>query len=253
MHLLRTRFKKDIVAEFLPPARATKKQKVIIFCDGLPAVPYKKDLMLFFSKKGYWVFHPRYRGTWESGGTLLKRSPHLDILDVIDQLPRGFTDIWDKTKYKVRPDSLYVIGVSFGGPAAILASRDSRVTKSVAIASVVDSQAPSRKERLDKLYPFITEAFGNGYRISKANWQKLIQGKIYNPVNHIDEIDGSKLLMIHALDDKSVLAGPVKKFAKKTKPSLILLKTGGHLSTMVLTTPKIYKKLMTFFKHASRN
>src|SRR5438552_17733165 len=39
--MFRTRFKKEIVAEFLPPARAPKKQRVILLCDGMPSMPRK--------------------------------------------------------------------------------------------------------------------------------------------------------------------------------------------------------------------
>ena len=86
--MFRTRFARDIVTEFLPPARAlgtraSKRQRAIILCDGMPSIPRKQPLAEFLSSKGYWVFYPRYRGAWESGGLFLERSPHLDILDVI--------------------------------------------------------------------------------------------------------------------------------------------------------------------------
>src|SRR5258706_2603895 len=81
--MLRTRFKKEIVAEFLPPTRARKKQKVIIICDGMPSIPRKQALASFLSRKGYWVIYPRYRGAWESGGEILDKSSHQDGRGVI--------------------------------------------------------------------------------------------------------------------------------------------------------------------------
>ena len=80
MHLLRTRFKKDIVCEFLPSSR--KSKKAIVFCDGMPALPSKKKLLQFYAKKGFWCFHLRYRGSWESSGGFLKISPAQDISDL---------------------------------------------------------------------------------------------------------------------------------------------------------------------------
>ena len=80
MPMFRTRFKREILTEFLPPARATKKQRVIVLCDGMPSIPRKQSLSEFLAAKGYWVFYPRYRGSWESGGEFLARSPHEDIL-----------------------------------------------------------------------------------------------------------------------------------------------------------------------------
>ena len=89
--MFRTRFKKEIVAEFLPPVRAGKRQRVIILCDGMPSIPRKQPLVEFLAAKGFWVVYPRYRGAWESGGEFLRRSPHEDILDVVNELPNGLS------------------------------------------------------------------------------------------------------------------------------------------------------------------
>src|ERR1700690_1536481 len=101
MQMLRTRFARDIVAEFLPPARRGKKQRVIILCDGMPSIPRKQPLAEFLARKGYWVFYPRYRGAWESGGEFLRRSPHLDILDVVDGLQDEFREVAFKQWFRV--------------------------------------------------------------------------------------------------------------------------------------------------------
>src|ERR1039458_159850 len=77
--MFRTRFKRDVVTEFLAPTRPGKRQRAIVLCDGMPSIPRKQPLAEFLSGKGYWVFYPRYRGAWESGGEFLARSPHLDI------------------------------------------------------------------------------------------------------------------------------------------------------------------------------
>ena len=114
--MLRTRFKRDIVAEFLPPSRARRKQHVIILCDGMPSVPRKQPLAEFLARKGYWVFYPRYRGAWESDGIFLERSPHEDILDVIEELPSGVKESTFGRRVLLSPDAIFVIGGSFGGP-----------------------------------------------------------------------------------------------------------------------------------------
>src|SRR3989344_6486474 len=111
--MFRTRFKKEIVAQFLPPARAQKKQKVIILCDGMPSIPRKQSLVEFLSRKGYWVIYPRYRGAWESDGIFLDKSPHEDILDIIKELPRGLRDYALGKKFKLSPDEIFIIGGSF--------------------------------------------------------------------------------------------------------------------------------------------
>src|SRR5262250_3161334 len=112
--MFRTRFKGEIVAEFLPPARAHKTERAIILCDGMPSIPRKQPLAEFLSVKGYWVFYPRYRGAWESDGEFLERSPHEDILDVISELPRGVKESAFGQRFSLSPYEVFVIGGSFG-------------------------------------------------------------------------------------------------------------------------------------------
>jgi len=249
--MFRTRFKKEIVAQFLPPARAQKKQKVIILCDGMPSIPRKQALVEFLSRKGYWVIYPRYRGAWESDGIFLEKSPHEDILDIIKELPRGLKDYAFGEKFKLSPDEIFIIGGSFGGPAAILSSLDRRVKKAIANCPVVDwSILPHAKkaETSNKNYvAYIREAFGRGYRLSDKNWKKLETGTFYNPTYHINEINPSKIMMFHAKDDPVVPWRSVSKFAKRTGIKLNLLSRGGHLKTEVIVK-KYWPQINRFFK-----
>jgi len=91
--MFRTRFRQQILAEFLPPTRERKTQKVVILCDGMPSIPRKQSLSEFLATKGFWVIYPRYRGAWESDGHFLEKSPHQDILDIIDDLPKELEEI----------------------------------------------------------------------------------------------------------------------------------------------------------------
>jgi esterase/lipase len=245
-HIPRTRFARDIVAEFLPPARKSKTAKIIILCDGMPSMPKKHEILRFFSQKGYWVIHPRYRGSWESDGSFLKISPHRDVLDIINQLPRGFKDLSNNKTIKLNPSKLYVIGGSFGGPAAMMVSRNKNVDKVIARVPVVDWRDQSNTEPLAPLYDFTKQAFGQGYRMRKSDWDKLKKGTFYNPVANPRLIDPAKILIVQAQDDKIVSARTVKKFAQKNGISLIMLQSGGHLSLDVLTKPKLWPKIKKF-------
>ncbi len=248
--ILRTRFKRRIVAEFLPPVRERKEQRVIILCDGMPSIPRKQPLMEFLAGKGYWVFYPRYWGAWESGGEFLERSPHLDILDVIDALPRGFREPAFGKRFALMPDEIFVIGGSFGGAAAILASLDERVKKVIASCPVVDWGILAKEERLETSNPnyaaYIREAFGNGYRLTDRNWRKLHGGKFYNPAYHVKEINPGKIMMFHAKDDPYVPYSSVKKFADQTGVKLNSFVRGGHLSTEMIVQ-KHWKRIKKFF------
>ena len=249
--MFRTRFKLEIVTEFLPPARSGEIQKVIILCDGMPSIPRKQSLGEFLSEKGYWVFYPRYRGAWESGGEFLERSPHEDILDVIGGLSKGFREVAFGKRFRVAADEIFVIGGSFGGAAAILSSLDPRVKKVVANCPVVDWGILPRSEKAEtsnaSYSAYIREAFGNGYQLSERNWKKLRGGKFYNPAYHAKEITASKVLMFHAEDDPYVPFRSVKKFAELTGVKLKLFRRGGHLSTDLMVR-KYWPQIRQFFE-----
>jgi pimeloyl-ACP methyl ester carboxylesterase len=233
--MFRCRFKNEIVAEFLPPVRVRKKSRVIILCDGMPSIPRKQGLCEFLAARGFWVVYPRYRGAWESGGEFLRRSPHENILDVIDELPKGLVGSAFGRKFAVNPDEIFVIGGSFGGAAAILSSLDSRVNKVVANCPVTDWAILDRSEKLEtseeNYAAYIREAFGNAYRLSDANWDKLRNGDFYNPWARRAEIDARKVMMFHAMDDPYVPYEGTVRFAEETGALLKTVRRGGHLRT----------------------
>ena len=248
--MFRTRFKRQIVTEFLPPGQTRKVQKVIILCDGMPSIPRKQALAEFLAAKGYWVFYPRYRGAWESGGEFLERSPHLDILDVMDGLGREFRELAFGRRFRVSASETFVIGGSFGGAAAILCSLDARVKKVIANCPVVDWGILSREQKKETSNPsyaaYIRDAFGQGYRLSDRNWNKLSDGKFYNPVYHANEMTGAKIMMFHAQDDPYVPYRSVETFAKRTGARLTLFRRGGHLSTEMIVR-KYWPQINKFF------
>lgn len=248
MHTLRTRFAKDIVAEFLPPARITKNQKIIILLDGVPSVPSKKSLLELLSKKGFWVFHPRYRGTWESDGKFLQYSLEKDVADVINGIYSGFTNLWDNKTIKLKPDNLYLIGGSFGGPAGIFAASDKRVTKSIVISPVIDWGKQSKTEPIDFLAKFMLNAYGNGYRLDRKGWQKIKTGNFYNPATYRKGIANDKILFIHAKDDEVCSYKLTKQYAEKIDSKLITVSKGGHFGASILMKPRFYKYFQNFIK-----
>ena len=248
MHTSRTRFGKDIVGEFLPPARPTKKQRVVIIASGAPYEPNKKSLMAFFSDKGYWTITFRYRGSWESKGKFLAQPHDQDIIEVINQLPKGLTDLWTRKKYQLKPDQIIVLSASFGGAAGILASRDKRIDKTIAISPVVDWRKPGPDEPYPKLIRYFEEAYGEAFRTTPNGWRKLQSGKFFNPVNHIKEIDGNNLLIIHDKDDRTCPYPATKKFALDTGTKLISLAKGDHMGSSTIMTPRFYKIFDKFVK-----
>lgn len=246
-YTLRALIKKQIITEFVFPS-SLRSRKVVILLGGLPGYPTKKELMFWLAAQGYWVFLPRYRGTWESGGLLFARSPHLDVIDVIDVLSRGFTDLWNNKKYQIKNPQIFLIGSSFGGAAAILASTDKRVKKAVAISPVIDwlDKSGISIEPLPKLEKFTAQAFGQGYRLAKNGWGKIRSGNFYNPLSALKKLDQNKIYLIAAQDDEVVPVGPAKKFVSELGCQSIFLKKGGH--SLKINRAFIWKRIEKFLK-----
>jgi len=243
-HTLRTRFKNEILAEFLPPPKHTNK--VVILLDGLPSVPAKREALEYFSRLGYWAFHIRYRGTWESGGLFLRKSPDCDIKDAIDGMEKGFTEYWGGNAFKITNPQVYLVGTSFGGCAAIMGSTDPRVKKAVALSPVVDWQVQSRIEPIQRLATFFAKAFGAVYRVERGDWNKLSGGKFFNPIANERKFDGRKLFIIHAKNDLVVPWKSTVGFAERVGAKLIFAPRGGHLR-LLAAIKKPYARAVALF------
>lgn len=113
---------------------------------------------------------------------------------------------------------------------------------------------------MDKLGRFIPQAFGNCYRFSQKNWNRLSRNQFYSPVSLIlptfprgekkggNSFDGSKLLLIHATDDSSVPYSYTKRLAAKTGAQLITLRSGGHFGFSKSLDPRIYRHIRRFIE-----
>lgn len=250
--LYRTRFAHDIVAEFSPPAPAarTRRADLILLFDGMPSMPHKQALVSWLAERGYWVIYPRYRGAWESGGEFLRFSPEQDVRDILDTLPGELRESAFGRRFRLHPRRIFVIGGSFGGATALLASLDPRVTKVVANCPVVDWSRlgpEQKKETSNPSYPaYLNAAFGAGYRLQARNWNKLHSGRFFNPAARAANMDGAKILMFHAQDDPFIPWRHVDDFAHRTGARLRLLKTGGHLSTD-RTMRRYWRTIAAFF------
>ncbi|MFZ2187766.1 MAG: prolyl oligopeptidase family serine peptidase [Candidatus Moraniibacteriota bacterium] len=244
---IRTRFAKEIVAEMMFPEKQTGK--IIILCSGLPSSPVKNGTLRFLANQGYVAIYPRYRGTWESDGLFLKYSPYNDIRDIANEISKKkkVIDLESKKGISLQVKKIFVLGVSFGGPSALLASSLPIVSKVVAISPVVDWKIDSKTDPFISFVRSTQEQFGMAYRTEKkSDWDKLMQTDFYNPMEHIDSCNGKKIFILHAEDDEIVPIGPSKKFAEKVGGSYYWKRVGGH--TLRIHHQFIWKKIETFLE-----
>jgi pimeloyl-ACP methyl ester carboxylesterase len=258
--MFRTRFRQQIVAEFLPPAKPVRIQKLILLCDGMPSIPRKQPLAQFLAAQGFWVIYPRYRGAWESAGNFLESSPHQDILEIVDELhnsgaPKEIEEIAFGRRFRLSPDQIFIIGGSFGGAAAILASLDPRVARVVANCPVTDWKILPSSERVEtskeNYAEYIRQAFGNGYRLTDANWNKLQRGDFYSPWHHRHEITAFKVMIFHPKDYPNVPYEGSRRFAEATGATLKTLSKGGHIGTDYIVR-KYWRQIRQFFASAEK-
>lgn len=247
---VRTRFAKDIVAEVMFPEKQTGK--IAILASGLPASPTKNKVLQFLAEQGYVAIFPRYRGTWESEGNFLEKSPALDIRDIILDITKRkiIKDLFSGETKRVRVNAVHLFGSSFGGPAVLFNSQFPIVKKIIAISPVIDWKKEGEDEPFDFFVRFIKEGFGDAFRTKHfKDWQKLIKTDFYNPIDHTPSIDGKKVFIIHTKDDKIVPHEPLMPFVEKTHAAYYLKPKGGHLSFSHITHKFYWKKISRFLKH----
>lgn len=227
--IIRTRFAKDIVAEVCFPERQTGK--VAILASGAPSGSSKKERLEFLAANGYVAVYPRYRGTWESDGWFLERSPAQDIRDVITELEKKkyVLDVFSGEKIPVKVLHVHLFGQSFGGPAVLMNTDMPIVKKVIAVSPVIDCKAEGEDEPFSEFVRFSCDGFGGAYRTKqKSDWQKLLRTDFYNPIAYTGKIIGKKVFIIHAEDDTNVPCDPVVPFAEKIGATYYLKPQGGH-------------------------
>lgn len=247
-HPIRTVFAGDIIADVLLPERQTGK--IAILAGGLPSTPSKNDVLRFLSTLGYVAIFFRYRGSWESKGSFLEKSPAQDIGDIIDDLKgkKKIQDVFLQTSIPIKVSSVYLFGSSFGGPAVILNARNPLVKKVIALSPVLDWQALERSdEPLDPFVRFLEAGYPGAYRVKNVrDWQKLLHPDFYNPMTSGDSIVGKKIMIVHALDDTNVPYDAVIPFAHSTGATYYLKPRGGHFGLRHITHQFLWKKMKKF-------
>ncbi|MCX6813496.1 MAG: hypothetical protein NTV77_03425 [Candidatus Azambacteria bacterium] len=213
--------KGDIFIEYLLPDG--DQNKTIILCDGLPGIPYQRELMNEFMARGYAIFFPRYKGTWESGGNFLEVSPAEDINEICNALSLG-ADINGK---QFKASFLVLLGASFGGAVALSAAANKNVEKVIALSPVTDfTKTPS----MDSLGEFLKNMFSGAYRFDDKNWKLLAMGKLLNPVNFYTSELGKKIIIFGGANDKDITPQALCEFCDKFSIVFNLESDIGHIS-----------------------
>ncbi len=244
-----------IVAEVGIPA-LRRVRGVLLLASGCPSVPCAKELLAFLASEGWWGVHLRYRGSWESKGAFLSREPTDDVREVLEALKQRIVDIWSGAEVAVPPHlPRFVVGASFGGPAALFASAFPAVEKVVALSPVVDWKALNRgEESMAEWQRRLREGFAGAYRVPHSRHLRALCGnRWYTPVAQPHRIVASKALILHARDDTVVPPEEVVQFAQAHGISLALYRRGGHLGLSDLARRRIlWRRVVRFLTEKKR-
>jgi len=220
----------NIIFEFSLPQESLG---VVVICDGIPSVPKQKDLMMLLNGYGYVAVYPRYQGTWESGGEFLAQAPGDDINTVIKIIKNGLlTELYAGKDFAVKKP-IYLIGSSFGGSVALSIIDNMDIDKIIAFSPIIDFQNYNKEgeeQDLLLLESFIQNAFNMGYRFSDINWKKMVKGEIFNPIQDIDPLRASNVLVVYDLFDKEIGYRKIKEYCTKNNIETITTQGIGHLS-----------------------
>lgn len=227
----------------------------VIFLPGFPSSNKYDVEMRFLFKKGYNVFFPRYKGTYQSKGLFLKSNIVRDIQKFLNEIKKGKAEsLWDLNIKKFSTRKIILFGGSFSGAIACgLSSIDKNISKIILSAPVWDFKkhnSDGNEQDLQKLVPFIKRAYSNLYRFRFNNLiNTLFQFKELSPSFYLEKLQNKQIpiLVLHDPRDKTV---SIKHslYMKNKLPKLKIIKHFlGHPFGIKLIENK-WKEINKFIK-----
>ncbi len=232
---------------------ANKPRKAIILAHGLPSSP-SKPLDQEFSgllKKGFMIFIPQYRGTFDSYGKSTIENCVDTILDTISFVKRGHaTELFSMKNVAWKASEIILIGGSFGASIVLVAGAKSKdVDKIIAIAAPTDYRDAGKRPQyseekisddrriMKRVQPFT-------WRLSDSTWRKFENGELdINAVDYSRQLSRKRVLLIHGMSDMDVnfrRSGDLYRMINNGhKARLMLIKNEGHMNLKALGRPMV--------------
>ncbi|MCU0642390.1 MAG: hypothetical protein MUF61_02325 [archaeon] len=172
---------------------------------------YSKLAKLFYGR-GYHVFVPRYRGTYQSNGKFLGKNVVDDMLAFMKNFEKGvIKNNWDGKKYTFKMNKRILLAGGFSGAIACGMAAKSNMFSHLILASPIwdfDSHNSEGKEQdLSEMTEFVRKAYQNCYRFGFRNIKKVLaKYKEIHPDFYLPKLHHSKfpMLLFHDPNDKVV-------------------------------------------------
>jgi len=235
----------EIFFEFLVH---TEPKDTIVYLKGFPSSADQKEKLEFFYEKGYNVFAPSYRGTFQSKGRFLEKDIVQDIINFIKKVRKGKAiNLWDGSLVNFGVKKLFLIGGSFSGALCCALSSREYSDKTVLFSPVLDFKKLNEKgdeQEINQLISFVKKAYKNLIRIGFKDMKKKISKyKRLSPNYYLPRLN-NPLLVFHDPKDKIVSIRLSRELLKRQNVKLIE-HSFGHSPTKTLKEkwPEIKKFL----------
>jgi pimeloyl-ACP methyl ester carboxylesterase len=213
-----------------------RKADAIIILPGFPSGNDFYDLIAFFYGKGYHVFVPRYRGSYQSAGIFLSKNPVDDMIFFIEHLKQGEAkNLWDDKKESFTINKFILVGGSFSGAIACgLAVKHPVFSHLILQAPVWDfseHNSASDEQDFEKMKEFVRTAYKNCYRFRfKSILKKLNKFDELKPPYYIPKLD-IPVLVMHDPNDRAVAFRHTKTYISLLPRATYLEHYLGHKLT----------------------
>lgn len=205
----------------------------IIYLSGFPSNGSYDDKINLLYEKGYNVFVPLYRGSFQSNGSFLERNPVRDLEEFYDYISKGKAiELYNEKEINFKNTCTYLYGSSYGGSMALGLAAVRSIDKIVLSGPVWSWDSHSEKEEdLQQLIGFVKRAFKHLYRLDTEDLQgRLREFEELKPAFYKDKIN-AELLVFHDTEDKVVNYKHTEKHARDLK-SKVVKHNYGHNSVV---------------------
>ena len=220
----------DIFCEFMVH---DKIADTIILLPGFPSSNKLNSEMEFLFKKGYNVFFPRFKGSFQSKGVFLKGNIVKELKSFITKLKKEkITNLWDLNEINFKINKLILFGSSFSGAISCgLIAIEESFEKLVLFSPVWDFENHNKlgnEEDLNHLVQFVKRAYVNLYKIKFDNLvNAVLRFKETSPSFYSKQIK-IPILVLNDPKDKIVSIKHSKDMEKLIKNLKIIKHHEGH-------------------------
>lgn len=226
----------DIFFEFLVHDKEEGKREGIVILPGFPSSNKYDSEMRYLYEKGYNVFFPRYKGTYQSKGKFLDENIVEGLKKFLEELKKGKAkSLWDNSLVNFSVENIIIFGGSFSGAISCgLCALDKEIKKLVLFSPVWDFKKHNEsgdEQDLNKLIPFVKRAYENLYRIKFTKLSEEIgKFKECSPEFYLEKLNKNKteILVLHDPKDTSVTFNNSLNMSNKLPNIKLIRHSKGH-------------------------